>query len=215
MLHELGYEFLYVDGHCHYWVNEPSTVVDDYRAWRPYREGVLTTEQEMALHDVVSYDDPGRRPSCIPLATTDVPLIELWDAIDAATCRGNLEGPPDWPMRAELFAKGRNMMAAMRIVVGKEPAPADAPRYPWVLDDPPDSYVVDYARGLMTGQSKAVVDVAQASALRLLRAQVVDDATKAPGYFYGIIYLDRPGLALVIRDDLPFTIRADGLWSPP
>jgi hypothetical protein len=38
VLSELGYDFLYVDGGCHYWIQDPGTPnsQDDYRMWRSY-----------------------------------------------------------------------------------------------------------------------------------------------------------------------------------
>ena len=69
-LYELGTEFLYVDGRCHYWMQEP-LLADRFGAWRAYREGELTAAHEAALHDAVSYDDfAAGAPPCIgPLAT--------------------------------------------------------------------------------------------------------------------------------------------------
>src|SRR5437868_3421872 len=46
---EVGWQFLYVDGHCHYWVQRPDVGdgdVDPSGQLAPFREGVLTPDQE-------------------------------------------------------------------------------------------------------------------------------------------------------------------------
>jgi hypothetical protein len=215
VLYELGYEFLYVDGHCHYWMNEPSAANDMYYAWRPFRQGVLTAAQEMSLHAVTSYDDLSLGPTCTPTETFDASSLQFWDGRSTSICSGNLNAAIDWPLRTELFAAANAANGAMRIVVGRYPVPPDPHIYPWVLANPPESYAIDYAVGLQAGKSTLIADAAEATALRSLRTQVISDATVAPGFFYGVIYVAPSGYVLAMRDDLPFTRPSDGLWAPP
>jgi hypothetical protein len=73
VLYDLGSDFLYVDGACHYWVDEPSITPDEYKYWRAVREGTLTQDQEAALHAAVGYDDFSKAPGQI--AASGVSLV--------------------------------------------------------------------------------------------------------------------------------------------
>jgi hypothetical protein len=215
VLYELGSDFLYVDGQCRYWISQPSTTADNYSAWRPFRQGALTAEQELALHRAVSYDDVGHRPTCTQTGTVDAGAYVLWDGLLTSICPGNLDAPADWPLRTELFQAATEMTGPMRAVAGKDTTPSDTRLYHWVLAEPPENYAIDYSEGMTRGKSRLVATENEASALRALRSQVITDAMATPGLFYGLIFVDRPGFALVMRDDLPFTRPTDGLWAPP
>jgi hypothetical protein len=212
VLYDLGNEFLYVDGHCHYWVDRPGLPNDEYRRWRSYREGVLTQSQEQSLHDAVSYDDFSKLPRCGPGALEGSPTV-LWNGVETRMCQA-LAGVPDgWPARDELYAAGHVVSGGVRIVVGIDPVPDDAPLYAWPLSGLVE-YEIPYAMANDWGQSSLISAPADVEALRTLRDRAIADATAEPGRFYGLIYLQAKGYAAVIRDDLPFTDRAHGLWVP-
>jgi hypothetical protein len=98
--------------------------------------------------------------------------------------------------------------------VGQDVVPPDAPVYSWPLAMPPAAYEVNLSEATSFGQTKLIVGT-DAAALRGLRAQGLSDAEAAPGRFYGPLFVEPRGFEAVFRDDLGFTNRADGLWSPP
>lgn len=216
VLFDLGVDFLYVDGHCHYWVQEPGSTNDPFSAWRAYREGTLSPVQESALHDAVSYDDFARGAARCPdrSGTFDGSTTVVWDGASVSTCYGGFSGvDPDWPMRMALYQAATPMKAGVRIMVGRQDAAKDFPVYHWPLAQPPSAYETEYTRGLKLGQSVLITSAADAAALRALREQALADVATTP--FAGEILLDPRGWALSLRDDLPFTRPADGLWEPP
>jgi hypothetical protein len=220
VLYDLGADFLYVDGHCHYWVGSPlrltATQDNPYYAWRPYREGVLTDDQERRLHDAVSYDDfRVSGPACPSSAPADASVIQLWDGLTVHSCRGGPTGVAgDWPMRVELYGSGLPMTGAMRVEVGQEPVPPGEKLYPWPLASGPATYAIAYSRSMSVGQSTLISEPSDVAALRTLREQMLTDQA-ATDYFPGIILVEPEGYVLALRDDLPFTRMADGLWAPP
>jgi hypothetical protein len=214
-LYDLGGEFLYVDGHCHYWLQEPDPT-DKYVVWRPYREGVLTAVQEAALHDTVSYDDfAAGAPPCMGPLASDASPERVWDGIAVHSCNGILQAPVGWPMRGELAASATPMTGAMRVMVGSESVPDNAPVYPWPLAGTPASYEIEYQASMAFGKSTLVTDAAEVAALRALRDRAIADVIVAPGYFYNIIFVEPKGTAISMRDDVPFANQPGGLWAPP
>jgi len=214
LLYESGFGFLYVDGRCRFWAQQPSLPSDNYLLWRPYREGTLTDAQETALHDAVSYDDFTQAPACVGTLPTDGAPIVVWDGEKKHFCRGQLQAADDWPMREELFAAGTALTGPVRVVVGQDYVPDKAPVYAWPLAERVDAHEVSYDQGSAFGQSTLVTSPADAAALRKLRDKAIEDAEAAPGRFFGLIFVEPKGYVAVIRDDLPFTNPSDGLWSP-
>jgi hypothetical protein len=214
-LYDLGIEFLYVDGHCHYWMQEPLPA-DRFGAWRPYREGELTVAQEAALHDAVSYDDfaAGAPPCRGPLAVDASPTL-LWDGRMTHSCNGTLQAPADWPMRGELARSTTPMAGPMRVMVGRQSVGPGAPIYPWPLAGTPASYEIGYAASMAFGRSTLVTDPTELAALRSLRDRAIADGIASPGYFYDAIYVQPSGTVISMRDDVPFANQSGGLWAPP
>jgi len=219
VLYDLGGDYLYVDGTCHYWVDNPSIIPDEYRDWRAPREGILTTEQEVALQAAVGYNDFSQAPACPSLiGVADASVARMWDGERVHLCPGGLDAAPDWPMRTELYSAAYPVQGPMRIKVSTVPVDDKDLKYEWPLGDPVATYLVDYR----DRKSFRIGDAAEVEALRLLRERVIADATQTPGYFPGFIEIlpgdDIPtpgqGYALAVRDDLPFT-DSDGQWSPP
>jgi hypothetical protein len=214
-LYELGTEFLYVDGHCHYWMQEPQTT-DRFGNWRAYREGQLTAAQETALHDAVSYDDfTAGAPLCKGPLSQDGSPERLWDGRTVYSCNGILQAPVDWPMRIELAATTAPMTGPMRVMVGLEDVGPGAPIYAWPLAGTPAEYQIDYAASMDFGLSTLVTDAAEVAALRSLRDRAIADGIAAPGHFYDAIYVEPDGTVMSMRDEVPFANRAGGLWAPP
>lgn len=218
-LYHLGVDFLYVDGACRYWVDQPSSIPDEYRLWRPVREGVLTPVQEAALHAAVAYDDFSNAPACTDLSEAqDVDVARIWDGKRVHLCSGSLEAPPDWPLRGELYAAGAAVGGPVRIQLSKVPVDEIELKYAWPLGDSPSMYVVDGDES----KSFRIEEAAAAQSLRRLREEAIEEAAQTPGYFRGYIGIlpgddvlePGEGYALAIRDDLAFT-NAEGRWSPP
>lgn len=212
VLYELGFDFLYVDGNCHYWTQPPSVVPDDYYLWRPYREGVLTAEQEHELHDTLGYDDIAARECASRSPALDAGGAFLWDGSEMRTCADwNL--PANWPLRRDLYDAGSAMTGPMRLQVGSTNIPERQVAYDWPLEAPIAEYVIDYGET----RSFRVDDAAAVMALRALRERAIVDAAAAPGYFIGLIAIGpREGSGshvLSLRDELPF-VDARGSWNP-
>ena len=210
VLSELGYDFLYVDGTCRYWAHAPLSPPDEYSLWRPFREGVLTPADEQRLHDAVSYDGlpaDGCAPE-IPAADASSPF--LWDGDELREC-ADAAFASSGPLRAALYDAAAPVTGPMRIQVGTDSYPVAPVVYAWPLAAPIDAYVVDASET----RSFRIDDVAEASALRSLRAQAIADAEASSRYFLGVITLgaveggDRYFMSL--RDELPF-VGADGSW---
>ncbi|MES1210985.1 MAG: hypothetical protein ABUL63_01495, partial [Acidobacteriota bacterium] len=96
ILYELGSDFLFVDGACHYWVMAPSSRSalegDPLDAWRPYHEGTLSGDQEQRVHDLLGYDDVLiEGPRCIPSSAVDASPTTIWDGSATYVCQGNLK----------------------------------------------------------------------------------------------------------------------------
>jgi hypothetical protein len=214
-MYELGIEFLYVDGHCHYWMQEPLPT-DEFGSWRPFREGQLTAAQEAALHDLVSYDDftAGSPPCMGPLAIDQSPA-RLWDGRTTHSCYGVLQAPADWPMRIELAQSTTPMNGAMRVMVGNLSVPPNASIYPWPFAGPPASYEIDYGASMAFGVSTLITDPTELAAVRSVRDRAIADGIVAPGHFYDAIYVDPDGTVMSMRDDVPFANQPGGLWAPP
>lgn len=218
ILYDLGTDYLYVNGTCHYWLDKPSTEPDEYKYWRPVREGVLTADEEAALHDAVGYDDFSLAPACVPSEIIDVGVARMWNGERSSRCAGGPQVPPGWPMRDELYAAGSAVDGPMRIKVSEVPVTANDLTYDWPLDVPIANFLVDYD----SDESFRIDDTDNVDALARLRETLIVDATQTPGYYRGHIGL-RPaddvvapgqGYALAVRDELPFT-DGDGKWNPP
>jgi len=214
-LYELGTEFLYVDGHCHYWMQEP-VATDRFANWRPYREGQLTAAQETALHDAVSYDDfTAGAPPCMGPLSEDGSPERLWDGRTVYSCNGILQAPAGWPMRIELAATTAPMTGPMRVMVGQESVGPGAPIYPWPLAGAPADYEIDYTASMDFGLSTLVTDATEVAALRSLRDRAIAEGIASPGYFYDAIYVVPGGTVISMRDEVPFANQPGGVWAPP
>jgi hypothetical protein len=222
VLFEMGLDFLYVDGHCHYWVQGPPadtanpTVGYYIGIYQPYREGGLTVEQEQSLHDAVGYDDfAASGPTCPTTSVSDPTAIELWDGKRVHVCFGRPAGVDVyWPMRLELFNRGTPMNGDLRIEVGRESVPDGRTIYPWPLAAPPMDYAVSDLQSTTSGRSTLISDPQDKAALRSLREELLTELSTS-GYFFGIILVEPKGYVLALRDHLPFANPADGLWAPP
>ena len=209
VLSELGYDFLYVDGSCHYWAHQPLSVADDYYLWRPYREGVLTAADEQRLHDAVRYD--GSPPdTCVPRAAVfDAGGAFLWDGREPRSCADDIFDASG-PLRAELYDAATAVAGPMRIQIGKDSYPEAPVFYDWPLAAPIDQFVIEYGE---TTSFRIDEEVAT-TALRALRNQAIEASSRD---FLGVITI-RSGEGtesyfMSLRDELPF-VGADGSWVP-
>jgi hypothetical protein len=215
---ELGWQFLYVDGHCHYWVQRPDLGdgdVDPSGQLAPFREGVLTRDQEASLHAATWYDDFAHAaPKCPERPGLFDASTELfWDGAAVHGCYGGFDFGQGWPSQSELWDAGTPMAGALRFEVGQSSVADDQPKYAWPLASPLADYETPYERSSVAGQTKLVTEPAELAALRDLRARA--KAEYRPGRFNpAVIALQPKGWVLVVRDDLPFTRRTDGLWQP-
>jgi hypothetical protein len=217
VLRELGDEFLFVDGMCHYWVKAPSsissTAPDFLFSWRPYHEGQLSANQEQALHDMVGYDNFLKEgPRCSVSSAVDASIQIVWDGATSYSCYGPL-GTSDiwWPMRETLYSQGVPLAGSLRIEMGVDEVP-DRKLYQWPLDTDPGSMILPYEKAFEAGQGTSITVPRDVAALRALRESFLNDNAieKNPGE---LILLQPKGLVLSIRDELPFA-GADGLWNP-
>jgi hypothetical protein len=219
-LYDLGGDFLYVDGSCHYWVAQPGSIQDEYRLWRSTRAGVLNPTQEAILHAAVAYDgEISTVLTCTDVeGAQDVDIARIWNGRRVYRCDGDLEIPPDWPLRDELYAAGAPVDGPVRIQLSKVAVSEIELKYASPLGDSPSNYIVEGEGAL----SFRIDEPDAVRALRQLREEAIDNASQTPGYFRGYIAIlpgddvlaPGEGYALAVRDELPFT-DADGQWSPP
>jgi hypothetical protein len=212
VLSELGYDFLYVDGSCHYWAHQPLSVTDEYYLWRPYREGILTPADEQRLHEAVRYDG-SPADTCAPrTAVLDAGASFLWDGRELRSCAdGSFDA--SGPLRAELYDAATAVTGPMRIQIGKDSYPEAPMVYDWPLAASIDQFVIEYGET----RSFRIDDVAAATALRSLRDQAIEDSEGSPRYFPGVITIrssdGNESYFMSLRDELPF-VGADGSWLP-
>jgi hypothetical protein len=212
VLSELGYDFLYVDGGCHYWAHQPLSVGDEYYLWRPYHEGVLTAADEQRLHDAVSYDN-SPAGACVPRpAVFDAGGAFLWDGREFRSCADDVFDASE-PLRAELYDAATAVTGAMRIQIGKDSYPEAPVIYDWPLAAPIDQFVIEYGET----RSFRIDDVVAATALRALRAQAVEESEASSRAFLGVISVRssqrNESYFMALRDELPF-VDAEGSWVP-
>ena len=219
ILYDLGFDFLYVDGTCHFWAQGPTLPLDEFLIWRPYHEGELSPSQEEMLHDAVGYDDFARGPiagACGGTHSSDQDIALLWNGAEVHRCDSILNVPDNWPLRDVLFSQGAPVTGPMRIRVGVTTVSPYSPVYEWPLDEPPDQYAV------ASPTSFRITSAAATQALRELRERALSDWEKNPNLFSGAIVVEPPGFVRTIadetyvmslRDELPFT-NSDGLWAP-
>ena len=219
ILYELGYDFLFVDGTCHFFVMAPSsvsdTVGDPLSPWRPYRQGVLSADQEKRLHDLVGYDNiTADGPPCVLSGNVvDSSPTTIWDGATTYVCAGILKNIDyAWPLRSELYMGGMPMAGGLRIEVGQDSVP-DQKMYTWPLAQPATAYELPYVNSLMAGQGTLISDQSDTAALRNVRDQFVTDSTGVANFF-GLLLLEPKGWVLSIRDELPFA-QQNGLWTLP
>jgi hypothetical protein len=212
VLSELGYDFLYVDGSCHYWVHQPLSVVDEYYLWRPYREGVLTPADEQRLHEITGYGS-ATEDTCAPREVAyDAGSAFLWDGREHRLCADDVFDASG-PLRAELFGAATPVTGPIRLQVGKDSYPEAPVVYDWPLAAPIDQFVIDYGET----RSLRIDDVTAATALRALRDQAIAASEASSRYFIGVIAVRANDgdqhYFMSLRDELPFS-GADGLWTP-
>ena len=214
VLYEVGLDFLYVDGRCHYWAQQPISIVDEYYAWRPYREGVLSSEEERQLYDSVGYDNVRTSACASRPAVTDGggggPF--LWDGREFHSCF-DWTATANGALRTDLFDAATAVAGPMRIQVGRQSIGPNTPVYEWPLDTPIEQYVI------ADGETRSfrVDDAAAVIVLRALRERAIADVEPAPGYWGGVIAIGpREGDAsyvMSLRDELPF-VDDEGTWLP-
>ena len=212
VLSELGYDFLFVDGNCHYWAHQPSVVVDELAQWRPYREGVLAPVDEQRLHDAVSYDGVPTDACAPPEPVFDAGAAFLWNGREGSPCADDIY-VASGSLRLELYEAATAVTGPMRIQVGKDSYPDPRVVYDWPLAMPVEQFVIDYEETT----SFRVDDVAAVAALRSLREQVMAGAEASPAAFPGLVAIRSSGsnetYYMSMRDELPF-VDADGRWQP-
>lgn len=212
VLSELGYDFLYVDGSCHYWAHQPLSVADEYYLWRPYREGVLTPADEQRLHDAVS-DGHLQADSCAPRrAVPDAGAAFLWHGSGLRSCADDIFDATG-PLRAELYDAATAVTGPIRLQIGNDSYSASPVLYDWPLATPIDQFVIEYGET----RSFRIDDVAAATALRSLRERAIEDSEASSRPFPGVISI-RSSEAneiyfMSLRDELPF-VGPDGTWEP-
>jgi hypothetical protein len=204
---DLGTDFLYVDGSCHYWAQP---FADQYYLWRPYREGVLTPADEQRLHDAVGYDGfPA--DTCVPRTPVyDGATASVWDGRSFRSCADDMfDG--SGPLRAELYDAATPLTGPMRIQLGKGWYTERPLVYDWPLAAPIDQFAIEPG----DKRSFRIDDVEDTTALRSLRDRVIQDSEASSSHFTDLISIrssqGNESYFMSLRDELPF-VGADGTW---
>jgi len=209
--YELGAPYVYVDGHCQYWLdswdlNEP------FAFWRPIRTGSLTSDEQASLAGAIAYDDIGSLASCKPSTPgRDVPVAHIFDGTRLRNCYPDVALQAAWSGTVSpLYDRGTPLMSALRIEVGVGTPVTNLPPHPWPLAAPLSDFLVPPEMQFNGGVSRLVSDPGDVSALLALRDEYLsEEASRIPAD--PAIEIEG-GYVLYLREEVPFT-DANGIVS--
>ncbi len=230
---EPGYDFLYVDASCHYWVRSGD---EGDTTWLPTREGTLDAAQERQLADAIHYESFAELAgvwageSAFDQGSTVVHdgAHRIWlngfgprrqdGKSDAQAARLNAIEPALRAWEASLRASGADMAGPMRVSVwsGCLSPSASEHAFPWPLSQPPAAIARPCEIGYQRGTSLLVTKPEELAALRKVRAGYLQ---LPPGYAVGGLATQAAGDEMVfqlsLRDALPFEDASGVIPAPP
>jgi hypothetical protein len=202
---EVGSSYLYVDGHCRYWVDDP----EDYRL--SGRTGVLDAALEERLTRELHYQSwPALAGpyACQTPPPPDSGWSGFRDATYEVSCASSCGAPEiaaactaQPTLAHELFDRGVPLDGPVRLyLVASSSAPPDpVTEHTWPLASDPVTLASDES---VTPVAVRIDDLADADTLRRLKAEAIPASTYIP---YVAIHRDgAPPFQLWVRDVLPF-----------
>jgi hypothetical protein len=226
-IYELGYEYLFVTGECHYWVNAIENV--GHRAWYPTKEGVLSADDALALASDLRYSDWNALGGRVYEDSTviDGVLTFLHDQTRKVVCYGNCISTDyqgdvllkaeevqaaifaAWDWMTRLYAAGSPVGGPMRaLALPRNPPMIGLATVPWPLKEPIDGFLAQPdANPDVAPQSFPVTDADDTAALRRLRQARIDDSFGGTLGGEDEIGIEQQGTAgpwlLYMRDTVP------------
>ena len=215
---ELGYQYIYVDGTCRYWVS-PTWSGGSLAVWGAIHEGVLTSEEASQIGNSIRYGDTGAFSTQCPSSTSvhDSPPIYLYNGEQVEVCWPDAEliqsALLQWnKLFPSLYSRGTPVDGALRIEVGiSSVLPTWVPTYSWPIESSIEDFVVDPQFANAVGVSFKIEDAASVAALLSLRSQFIKDCESLNTAGRGIPL--SAGYSLFMREELPFT-DVHGLFAP-
>jgi hypothetical protein len=210
--YEVGFNYLYVRGDCHYWV---VPYRDGDPMWQETHTGVLDETQETELVELLHYGDWDELLGVWPdPGVYDAPVMRVHDGHSESGI-GCVHECPDAPqavqdMRSAYGAQlqhwwevGEPSTGPMRVLAVLTPEGENTTDpVPWTVDLDLAPLAVGYEESFCRGMSKLVDDPASAAALREFRAEHADALQEFADFYVEV----EPGVVyeLYLRDALPF-----------
>ncbi len=171
---ELGGPFLYIDGHCHYWVSDAHAISADqdirtgvldaaseeriaqathFASWPALENAFTCTEQPPLDGGGTFFSDGSFRPMC-PYCVSEAvsELVEM--------CGGATDA-----LQAQLFAQGQPLDGPVRLFMSTQSVASEPGRVDWPLASDPAAIAA-----ATTQVTLRIDDLADARVLRALRA---------------------------------------------
>jgi hypothetical protein len=168
---ELGSEYLFVAGDCHYWAWAHPRELTPHSRWYSTQEGQLTPDDAKALASDVRYSDWANLSQSACSAGFDAETFVLHDRTRAVECTGPAGSSAftaawDWSLR--LYNAGTPVAGPMRILamVDTRAALPDMVPAAWPLAEPIGGFVVTHQQMPL---SFLITDPADTQALRQTR----------------------------------------------
>jgi hypothetical protein len=213
---ELGYEYLYVAGDCHYWAWAYPREGAPHARWFPTREGQLSPDDANALASDVHYSDWPDLGGIQCGWGFDADAFVLHDKTRAVRCVGpGGDGPFvaawDWSLR--LYNAGTPVSGPMRMVaiVDERADSVGMVPVPWPLVEPIDSFSVTRSQMPV---SFLITDSQDTQALRQARQDRIDDNRDAYDYIAVAQQGDQGPWFVYMRDTVPLEDASGGIPEP-
>ena len=209
--YELGSPFVYVDGHCRYWVNDCTGAL-----WGggPIRSAALEGSARQDLDTWMAGAGEALRKCNGSTEVHDQTPALIFNGDVARVCY--LSGSAaqiavDFQAIVErLCSEGEDLTGAVRLTATPALAPPGTPEAIWPLQEPITDFVLADDQMFSPGVSHKVTDPSDCSKLRALRTeyvQQVEDAGVPSQECIGI----QGGYCVFMRDSVPFE-NAQGLF---
>jgi len=222
---DLGSRFLFVDGHCQFWMDVDPPQEPACASIADYRTGTLEQETAQTLSKVLFYDDPEQLKINCEGGIKDASAFHMWNGKGEFVCLNGFKEPTGIQgIRDKLLEQSVPVEASIRIGVAKNVITSSHPKgdVSWTLERAVENFLIPEEKKHDYGGLTLVSDPGEIAKLRSLRDQWCD-LLRPYGYpINPMIVVDRfensgdvRGTLVVYRQDLPFTDPATGLWSPP
>jgi len=210
--YELGYPFLYVDGHCRYWVNNWSGMQRGSAA--PIRSAALEGSAWQDLDTWMDGAGDGLRDCNTRTEVYDQTPALIFNGDVARVCfpygdAVQVEAGLH-PIAERLYSDGEDLTGAVRLTATQALPPPGAPEAIWPLVEPITDFMLADDQVFSPGVSHKVTDPSDCSKLRALRTVYLQQVVDA-GMLSDECIRIQGGYCVFMRDSVPFE-NAQGLF---